>query len=184
MNVLKKAFLAATLVAGVSTGAQASLIGDTITGTGTGLLSATGTNSAVIGGSFEFIGMGGKVWFDFTPTQLILTVQDKNVSWADMGTYVFTGFDDTITSFAWAPENNNLISGITAGDLSFANHSLSVRVHAGSPRNVNSELDFNINAPAPVPSTSIPEPTSVALLGLGLLGFAAARRKSVKGDKA
>jgi hypothetical protein len=184
MNVLKKVFLAATLVAGVSTGAQAGLIGDTITGTGTGLVSANGTNSAVIGNSFEFVGMGGKVWFDFTPTQLILTVQNKNVCWGDMGTYVFSGFDDTITSFVWAPENNNLISGITAADLSFANHSLSVRVHAGGPINVNSALDFNINVPVSVPGTSIPEPTSVALLGLGLLGFAAARRKSVKGDKA
>ena len=32
----------------------------------------------------------------------------------------------------------------------------------------------------PVPPTSVPEPTTVALLGLGLLGFAASRRKANK----
>jgi type V secretory pathway adhesin AidA len=35
----------------------------------------------------------------------------------------------------------------------------------------------------PVPPTSIPEPTTVALLGLGLLGFAASRRTLVKSNK-
>lgn len=57
MNVLKRAILAATLVAGFSTSAQAGLIGDTISATGTGVTIVSNT----IGNGVEHTAVGGRI---------------------------------------------------------------------------------------------------------------------------
>ena len=43
-------------------------------------------------------------------------------------------------------------------------------------------LIYNLSTGAPNPPSGVPEPTTVALFGLGLLGFAASRRKSAKNN--
>ena len=57
----------------------------------------------------------------------------------------------------------------------------SITNFAGGPE---SFLIYNLSTGAPNPPFVIPEPTTVALLGLGLLGFAASRRKSAKSNNA
>jgi hypothetical protein len=183
MKIIKKAVLVACMAAGFSTGANASLIGDTITGTGTGLFSTANTSSAIIGSGIEFSGMNGLVKFDFNANSLTLSVIDKNAIWGSLGSFVFTNFDDTITSFVISPSNgNNGIHGFDQSDLSFGQHSITLNVRGVNPQNINSTLIFDIGTtPVGVPAQgTVPEPTTVALLGLGLFGVAASRRKSAR----
>jgi hypothetical protein len=173
MNAFKKMLLITTFAAtfGAATGAHASLIGNTVTATGFTL----GPTTAVVNSGIEFSGIVDYIKFDFGASTLTLTSPTTSVGWGDFGKYVFSGFTDVITGLTVA--SNTGFSGAMLTGFSFGTHSVTMDMGSGSAQQ-NAKLVFNIA------TATVPEPTTVALLGLGLLGVAASRRKSVKSKNA
>ena len=198
MNQLKKIVLATIVAAaGIATSAQAgtvtghpaSLLGDTIT-------MSMGSSSAqeIIDAETEFavpatvltskqVCIFRTCWnypvfqandhglvFDFGANTLTITTPNGLSSWGDLGPITFSGFDAILTKVSLASIQGFGLDFIT--DVKFNEHSISFDLDGGFSAGAGAKLVYNI--------TAVPEPTTVALLGLGLVGFAASRRKSAK----
>lgn len=88
------------------------------------------------------------------------------------GTSIYKLHATNLTETSFSLKNEN---GINNGIFS------AVKVQ-GYANGASSEYKSGDPTDNPVPPTSIPEPTTVALLGLGLLGFAASRRTLAKSN--
>lgn len=180
MNKFKKAVLAATVaIAGFSTGAHAALMGSNIT-----LDDGSSKPTAQINEKSEFSNIAGYLDFDFSADQLIVTIsQDlpKKFSFpSDLGSFVFSGFNDQISSFTMI-KNAPQFQNFDAKSYSFNATSITLDFAGVTPSNEQARLIFGINMPSSGGNgNNVPEPATVALLGLGLLGVAAARRKAGK----
>ena len=183
MKAFKKAvFAAAMVMASFSPGAQATVIGDQITLSGNSFI----TGPVTIGTGIEFRSVNDYFNFDFTDFSLTISLTSAigngaQFKFDDYGTLKFTGFDDKITKLTLS-EVSPTFSGSLVSNYTFADHSISLDFSKVTAQNKNSTLVFNINtASDPIaPGASVPEPASAALLGLGLLAVATARRKFAK----
>jgi len=186
MNAFKKALVAVAIaMAGLSTGAQAAIIGDTIT-----LTSTDGTSTAIIDSGkdkIEFENVKSFFNFDFTETKLFIDISNLPIvkyDFEDNFNFVFSGFQDVISGFTFvdsAPKFNIF----TSDNYSYDAHTITINFSGAQAQNKNSRMEFNILTTAvipevPAPGNAVPEPASAALLGLGLLAIATARRKFAK----
>jgi hypothetical protein len=187
--IVAVAGIATSAHAAVITGHPASLIGETITAQFEGAASATTT----IGDGREFyiqytgynVVRGQRVpytyegiVFDFGANTLTITTPNSNqgVEWGDWGKLTFSGFDAILTGLTVA-SNSGFGTDLTYDALlDTKTNSIVLDFDGGSTNNKNAKLVFNV--------TAVPEPGSVALLGLGLMGVIAARRKSAKSKNA
>jgi threonine dehydrogenase-like Zn-dependent dehydrogenase len=111
-------------------------------------------------------------------------VPNSNYTFANLGKYVFSGFDDVITGLS-LESNSPKFDGSVVDNFSFTAHSITIDFSAAKAQNNNASLVLNIaTAGASAQGSDVPEPGSVAIIGLGLLGLAASRRKFAKRDAA
>jgi hypothetical protein len=149
------------------------------TASGFGTLTATengdGSFTAVSGTGTETIG-------DLTDAiNLVFNPNGKNPASSsqtftmDGQSYVFT-FDNQIFSTSDPLVNTNGLLFVNSSNTAlniFSNGKSDYTFYTSSP--FNEPTSFKLTTAA-----AVPEPTTVAMLGLGLIGFAASRRKSAK----
>ena len=144
----------------------------------------TGTGGSILdnGGNFSFSAKSGTDFLAFNTGAG--TGKTERISFFEtQGTvslFAASGISGTFTLSAF--DINDVLLGTTTVDTSTTWQELTLNFAGTASVLFTSTVDvFGIDDLAFGPGTTqVPEPGSIALIGLGLLGFAAARRKSAK----
>lgn len=146
--------------------ASATIVGDEITATSDNFI-AVAIIDPIIGDGSEFSHIHGGLEFDFYEGILDI-ISINGVGWGNWGSVTFTGFTDIITDFSFL---GGAINGDPRTLFGFTSDSLTITLGDGSSGALGVIASYAIG------TTSVPEPSAIALMGLGLLGFVATRRR-------
>lgn len=168
----------------VPMGASASLIGDTVTSSFTGGQIISSPGSAVVGSGAEF-----QIGFDFNndntvdPDEVFIEVdvEDSSITMTSIMSFPFGTDTLTVGDLDWVDTLGEIVdtslavtgvNGLDASDVSFTSNSVSV-VFANSNWMPGDFAAIDLVTTHAV----VPEPTTLALLSLGLAGLGFARRR-------
>jgi len=158
-----------------TTTAQAAFIGESIECASDGFFTGCNPTNAVVGGGIEFdieTPIAGYHWsLDIGENSVIFQDLSTGGSFGGHGQIFLTGFDFNIIT---GIENffTDVSTGIAATDVSFTSDSITIDARSSNWQSLQL-LSFDV-----VTSTSsVPEPTSMALLGLGVAGLGFSRKK-------